>query len=184
MKESLRRLILSALTPVQKWAQKIGNPEPRISEKFVNDLKAKIQDGDILLSREEWRLTNPFVPGFFGHSAMYRDGRVIEAVGEGVRSECYYRWMYSKDHVAALRPPLSQAVRYIASTIARDQIGAPYDYQFEDDPKAFFCSELTRYAYRIATDGKFDPSTMTPQDQYDACKNAKTFDLILEEINT
>lgn len=172
-------------------AQKLGNPEPKISEKFVIEAKAKLQDGDILLSREDWKLTNPFVPGFWGHAAIYRDGRVIEAIGIGVRSDDFYRWAYGKDHIAVLRPVgVSSAVRYIAATIARDQIGAFYDYKFDPSTKAFYCSELVTHSYTIATDGSFDFKlrefwgvlTSTPQDFYNAIADIK-FELICEEVN-
>jgi uncharacterized protein YycO len=190
-KGKMRLVILDLLLPLQKLAQKCGNPEPRITEKFVTQARCLLQDGDVLLSRENWRLTNPFVPGFWGHAAIYRDGRVIEAVGSGVRTEQFFRWAYGKDHIAILRPVgVSASVRYIASTIARDQIGAEYDFKFDPSTKAFYCSELVTYAYSVATDGKFDFKlrefwgvlTSTPQDLYNAIQDDK-FELILEETN-
>lgn len=186
-----RLVILNLLTPVQKWMQTIGNPEPRISYRFVREAVPLLMDGDILLSREEWRLTNPFVPGTWGHAAIYRKGFAIEAIGSGVRREDIFRWMYQKDSIAVIRPVGVDAEDMKgAAVIASQQIGAPYDYLFEPSAKAFYCSELITYAYDVVTCGKFPfkpresfgVETSTPQDLYNAISDGK-FTLIIEEIN-
>jgi uncharacterized protein YycO len=186
-----RLLILNILTPVQKVMQRLGNPEPRISYQFVRKIVPQLKDGDILLSRENYRLTNIFVPGFWGHAAIYRKGYAIEAIGSGVRKEDIYRWLYQKDSVCVLRTRLDENDTKAAATIAVHQIGAPYDYLFSPEAKAFYCSELVTYAYDKVTSGKFPfkprksfgVETSTPQDLYNAAVIDGKFDLIFEEKN-
>lgn len=166
--------------------QKIGNPEPQISYQFVDEATKVLKNGDLLLSRENWRLTNPFVPGFWGHAAVYKDGFAIEAIGTGVRRENIYRWMYQKDSIAILRPRSGNGE--LIASIAEAQIGAEYDFLFEPNAKAFYCSELYVYSYNWAHDTKriylidqFGVETSTPQDLYNLRENV--FDVIKEERN-
>ena len=189
-----RLLLLNSLAPIQKIMQKLGNPEPRISQKLVTEVMALIQVGDILISREEWKLTNPFVPGFWGHAAIYYGSQlVVEAVAPEVRTDFLERWLYQKDSVAVLRP-LGPEIREgdpeLAARIAYAEKGKGYDYGFVPTAKAFYCSELITYAYGMATGDAFNfyprktlgVKTVLPQDFYDAVKDGK-FKLICEEIN-
>lgn len=75
-----RNLILRMLTPIQKVMQKIGKPEPKIKGNFVMKLIPMLEDGDLLLSREDWRLTNPFVPGFWAVHKVAKSIRLVGAV--------------------------------------------------------------------------------------------------------
>lgn len=198
----LRYLILISLGPIQRLAQKIGNPEPQLSDKFVREVMLTIQDGDVLLSRENWKLTNPFVPGFWGHAAIFFDGKVIEAVGDfkdeegklgnGVRRESLPRWLYQKDSVVLLRPRFAtEQEAELAGRLADLKVGTGYDYLFTPSTETFYCSELITFAYQeaMASVGKESPfiirkqlgvETTTPQDIYDA---KDKFEIFAEEIN-
>lgn len=180
--------------------QKLGNPEPRLSVAFTNQAKKIIRTGDILLSHENLKLTNLFVPGYWGHAAMYKHGKVIEAIGDysylgkkynGVRLEDYYRWCYQKDSAVLLRPKFSHHyINSLAAHYAAEQVLKPYDYGFSPNTKAFYCSELCTYAYDEAMKDfglaspfvlrkQFGVLTSTPQDFYDS----GLFDILLEERN-
>lgn len=187
-----RLLLLNSLAPIQKIMQRLGNPEPRITEALVREVMLKIQVGDILLSREEWKLTNPFVPGLLGHAAIYYGSQlVVEAVAPEVRTDFLERWLYQKDSVVVVRPVgLTQDDRELAARIAYAEKGKDYDYGFVPTAKAFYCSELITYAYAMATGDAFEfyprktfgVKTVLPQDFYDAVKDGK-FEIIAQEFN-
>jgi hypothetical protein len=202
-----RLLILDALTPIQKIAQHIGKPEPRISSHFVRTMIPLLNVGDVLLSREEWRLTNPFVPGFWGHAALYvGNGLVVEAIGDyrewdkqtnkfivknGVRIEDVNRFFYTKDSAAILRAPLPIGIRASAANIACSLVGRPYDYGFSPSTNAFYCSEVVTYCLSEASEStfnfnvreKFGVYTSTPQDLWDAAAIDDKFVMVGSEIN-
>jgi uncharacterized protein YycO len=164
---NLRIFILRLLIPVQKVMQLIGNPEPKIQSRFVQRVVDQIQDGDLLLSRENWRLTNPFVPGYWGHAATYYQGNVIEAVGTGVRSVNIYQWLYQKDSVALLRASLlTEEVRAQIGILAKSQVGKKYDFIFKPHNAQWFCSELWIWGHNKVAPRHIKPDG-TPQDLYD-----------------
>jgi len=184
-----RIIILSLLTPVQRWMQKIGNPEPKISSFFAEYAVKNLEDGDLLLSKEDWRLTNLFVPGKWGHAAVFYQGNVIEAIGSGVRKENVHRWLYQKDSVCILRPRIKKELRSCIGTVCRAQIGKPYDYEFIADADSFYCSELYVWAHNqfcapvamLRFKKYMFLETSTPQALYDM--RQKYFDMIAEELN-
>lgn len=146
-----RSFLLRAATPIQKVMQKIGNPEPKITSKFVNQLEAMIQPGDILGSREDWRFTNLFIPGYWSHIAVYvGGGYVVEAIGTGVRIITLEEFCYTKDSVFMLRVHKPKIMREHAAIRARSIVGKKYDYIFNSTDEEFYCSEVADYAYNGA----------------------------------
>jgi hypothetical protein len=141
-------------------------------ETIRTHLQPLLQPGDILLTRRDGYLSNTFLPGYWGHAALYlgthevlsghasvdaaalrgtdHDGfpfAAIEAIGEGVRFSSLEFALHA-NHVAVFRPRVPQATKLQAVTRAMRYHGAPYDFSFDFVSKdKLVCTELVYRAY-------------------------------------
>jgi hypothetical protein len=153
--------------------------EPFIRHGQIAALRSRLRPGDILLERRNWYLSNPFLPGFWPHAALYvgdadalaslgvadhpsvrrhlamfctpaDDGErrdVIEAVSEGVLANSLTHSLHA-DYAAALRPRLKRTEVARAVVRAFEQLGKPYDFNFDfDDRRKLVCSQVVYVAY-------------------------------------
>ena len=169
MVTKLKSFILNLLKPFQMWLQRKGYQEPKITSDTIKMLLMRIMPGDILLSYESGRLTSPFIKGQFKHAAIVSDDLyVIEAVGDdyqvdwkgerknlgGVRKVKLEDWLWRKNQIAVLRHH-NKIVADKASVECKTYLGWDYDYWFNRNNKAYYCSELVYISY-----AKFDPTFM------------------------
>jgi uncharacterized protein YycO len=152
---NLRLSILKAVLPVSKWIAKRHSPFSRklITQDHVDDFMPVYCPGLVLISATYGELANWFIPGKFSHAAIighsYLKKYAIEAKTTGVQFTRLYDFMMTKDRVVALRPLFTDLVGMrVASMQAQEQIGMPYDFYFNPDSAAFYCSELVGFAYR------------------------------------
>lgn len=159
--EKIRIWFLKIFIPVSKIISKLGKPEPRRRYEDFEKIISIIKPGDILLSREDYRLSNVLIPGFWSHAALYLgNGRVLEAVPPRVREQHLGEWVVSIDSVCLLSPTLP----FTFADHANDYLGKDYDWVFSDDG-AWFCNELVRdYLSRC---GLILSALKTPQSFYD-----------------
>jgi len=143
---------------------------PEVYAALADTLRA----GDILLEKTPFRLTDAFIPGHWGHAAIWigdeeelralgvwehpvavahhdaiRQGRrVVEALRSGVEMNTLRRFL-NVDDVALLRlPGLSRAARAEVVLQALRQIGKGYDFNFDvQSTDRIVCSELVYHAY-------------------------------------
>jgi len=175
---TIRFYTLKAVYPVLKLAGQIGKPEPKVTAEFYYEAVDKIQPGDVLLSKEDFRLTNLFIPGFWSHAAIAIDNKyVMEAVGKGVVKTPMVKWIMSKDHVLILRfKGIPSQIRAAAGLKAAEHEHEPYDYGFASGNAAWYCAELVWFAYEevMKPNNPFElretmgVKTVTPQDFADA----------------
>jgi uncharacterized protein YycO len=180
---NLRNLVLEISIPIQKILQKIRPPESRIPYKWVSRLQLKT--GDILLSREEWHLTNLTIPGYWSHAAIVvqeDDGfKVVEAVVPSVQKIDFIDWAMRKHSVAVLRVPDNVSVDLSSlSEFLSQQIGIKYDWGFISRNKKWYCSEIVYYAIKCFSKGWdftarifWGELTITPQDFWNSSKSGK-----------
>lgn len=133
-----------------------------------------LQAGDILLEKTPFRLTDNFIPGHWGHAAIWvgtegelrdlgiwehplvrphqqqvREGRgVVEALRSGVEMNTA-RHFLNVDDLAVLRHAgLEPAARAGIVLQAFSHVGKPYDFNFDvESTDRIFCSKLVYLAY-------------------------------------
>ena len=170
--QDTRRLVLDAAYPIMILAAKFSKPEPCVTGEFYEWVRANIESGDVLLSRENLRMTNLLIPGFWCHVGICiwigDTPWVVEAVGAGVRKQTLAQFVLSKDHLMVVRKNnMSAEARAAGGQKTLTQIGKPYDYQLyyssddkekdkasfhEDSTKAFYCAELSYWGLEEAAE--------------------------------
>ncbi|GHU19988.1 hypothetical protein FACS189475_08150 [Betaproteobacteria bacterium] len=139
------------------------------------ELAGTLQAGDILLEKTPFRLTDNFIPGHWGHAAIWigtkaelqalglwehpvvkpyqaeiEAGRsVIEALRTGVEMNTLAHFL-NVDDVAVLRQgaPPSEEERAGIILHALRQVGKSYDFNFNvESTRRMFCSKLIYHSY-------------------------------------
>lgn len=143
---------------------------PDVQQRLLGELRA----GDILLEKTPFRLTDTFIPGHWGHAAIWigteaelrdmglwdhplvrphhkaiRSGRgVVEALRTGVEMNTLAHFL-NVDDVAVLRQPGlpdEKRLEIILQTLR--QVGKAYDFNFDaESTHRVFCSKLVYLAY-------------------------------------
>jgi hypothetical protein len=155
-------------------------------ETVRQSIQPKLKPGDILLTRRDGYLSNTFLPGFWGHAALYvgrpdeirglgadpaleaalarlqgndRDGfpfAAVEAIGEGVRLSSAEFALHANS-LAVLRPKLSNEQIRTAIVRAIELRGVPYDFSFDfSSQDKIICTELVYRAYAPSLDVPFE----------------------------
>ena len=180
----LRRIILNILHPLIVWYGELEWPFSKRKIKGSDFRKAysKVVAGDIIVTRKLGEPTNLFIPGFYTHSMMYvGNSTVVEATSLCVHETDILDALMSKDHFAILRPKFCSQVemKLIANKAKELKLkNIEYDYGFEPNNDAFYCSELIYFCYKSVLKNKFPfdmretlgVKTVTPQDYYEAIK--------------
>ncbi|MBI2205792.1 MAG: hypothetical protein HYU41_18255 [Candidatus Rokubacteria bacterium] len=139
-------------------------------------VRERLEPGDLLLERTPFRLTDRFIPGYFGHVAMYvgtaddvrrldladhpwvapwlgqvASGRtVVEALRQGTQINTLEHFL-NVDDLVIMRPkpgaiPRADVVRAVA--LAFSHVGKRYDFAFDNNTwDAIVCSELAFQTY-------------------------------------
>jgi len=111
----------------------------------INDFKV----GDIILNRTNWTFTSALIPGYWSHAAIYvGDGKVVEALSDGVVCHSVYNCLGHCDSYCILRPviDLSNDENFINAIISH--IGKLYDFFFKFSKNGIMsCTEVVYVCY-------------------------------------
>jgi hypothetical protein len=145
-----------------------GRPE------VLGNVTENVRAGDVLLEKTPFRLTDTFIPGHWGHVAMWigseaelrdlgiwdhpvvrphqaaiREGRgVVEALRSGVKMNSLAHFLNVDDLGVLRRERISDTGRAEAILQALRQVGKAYDFNFDvESTDRIVCSELVYHAY-------------------------------------
>lgn len=135
---------------------------------------ARLQAGDILLEKTPFRLTDSFIPGHWGHAAiwigteeelkkigiwdhpvvipyqeMIRKGHgIVEALRSGVQLNTLQQFLDIDDFASIRNPDLSNSQKGDRIILALRQVGKAYDFNFNvETTDKIVCSELIYTVY-------------------------------------
>jgi uncharacterized protein YycO len=160
----------------------------------VNEVKSKLQAGDILLEKTPFRLTDKLIPGYWGHAAVWIGGetelkelglwdhplvvqyrgeinsgrQVVEALRSGVEMNTIEHFM-NIDSIGIMRKTSASREERARIVIqALRQVGKPYDFNFDVESKErVYCSKLVYLSYsgiNWSTKKSIGRTTFTPDD--------------------
>lgn len=157
----------------------VGLVETRHGKLYKRDdvivqMTQTLRAGDILLEKTPFRLTDSFIPGHWGHAALWvgteqelkelgiwehrlirphwqqiREGRgVIEALRSGVEMNTAQHFLNIDDLAVLRHGKIDPATRASIVLQAFSHIGKPYDFNFDvDSTDRIFCSKLVYLTY-------------------------------------
>lgn len=164
--------ITRLLLPILRLISFLGKPEPLCDDKDCKAIESFAKPGCVLLSKENYRLSNILIKGFWSHAAIVIDnGLVLEAVPPKVRIVSIARFVLSKDHVCLLAPKFDIDYADHSAFYLNDG----YDFEFLSGNENWFCSELVfDYLSKIAKQMPMVPviswgvPTIVPDDYFNA----------------
>jgi uncharacterized protein YycO len=140
------------VAPLIDFLSWFKRPECQITTAQYLDIKARLKNGDSLFSRTDWELTNPLLPGYWKHTAIYLNGWVYQAVTAGVNKISLEEFVFKKDHIGAASIAMTQAECDVAQAYCEKQLGDGYDFDFLwGVMKKWYCAKLTYWAYKEAS---------------------------------
>lgn len=154
-----------------------GEPASAITSEILSNLSLHLQPGDVLLTRNDNRLTAAILPGFWTHAALFFGGRGdLEALGLRSHPHVVRHWneipedsgpfglviealfpcvqlnplekCLSVDHLVVLRSTLPAEDIAFAIGEALGHLGKPYDFEFDfNNTSRLVCTELVYRSY-------------------------------------
>ncbi|MEW6282721.1 MAG: YiiX/YebB-like N1pC/P60 family cysteine hydrolase [Candidatus Eremiobacterota bacterium] len=136
--------------------RRIPTTVPEISPEKAEQLKQALKPGDVILTADcaypGWaRMEFWTVRSNYTHAAYYAgDGKILEAVGGGVKEAELDDYFSGRTKVAIIRPPYASEEDVQAATaFCKSHVGKKYDSVFNTgDDNEFYCSELVYKALK------------------------------------
>ena len=136
---SVRSLIFAAGAHLKTPGQYV----PALNANVLTRLRPQLRPGDVLLMREEKKLTAAILPGFWAHAALFVGGQgELTALGLAAHP-------FIQKHWVVLRPNLSAALVTDAISEAFGHVGKAYDFEFDFNVSTrLVCTELIYRCYQ------------------------------------
>ncbi len=182
MKSWIQRNLLKVTSFFSQRIAKVYMPfsRKRIEQADYEHMLTVLKVGDVISTRTRGELSNLFIPGFWGHVAIYDgNGKVIEATTHGVVETSLAWFLFGKDYCAVSRPNfMTDEQKWLAVDFCSRQIGKPYDFSINtSNIDKFYCSEIIYHAFKFVLGQSpfklrviLGQETIAPSDFYDASK--------------
>lgn len=113
-------------------------------EENIEKLMPQLHKWDIVCQKSIKRLTDKFIPGYFGHAGIYLgDSIFVEVIQRGVVCSSPKKFLEGNAFIV-IRPEINeegQAIRM--ENLLKIQLGKKYDYNFNvESPDRLICTEL------------------------------------------
>jgi uncharacterized protein YycO len=180
------------IAALSRLVSRIARPELIISDFDFFALKPIIKNGDCLVSRVDYQLSNVIekilTGSFYGHAAIYLNGFVYEASTHGVRKISLAKFCYTKDGIGLCQLPGPDWTEDQCDKMfdfLEAQMGEPYDYSFDWDTDArWYCSKLVYLAWAhahakdveaISVTEELSKRVITPQNIWNSTLKIETY---------
>ncbi len=123
-----------------------GKPKP---EKNFNNVIPHLKKWDIVCMKSPNRLTDKFIPGYFGHVGIYLGDNIFaESTQKGVIYSHSYNFAEGSIFVMIRPNTITHDQDKRMLQILKAQIGKNYDFNFNiESPDMVFCTELIYLVY-------------------------------------
>ncbi|MDA7609280.1 YiiX/YebB-like N1pC/P60 family cysteine hydrolase [Akkermansiaceae bacterium] len=160
----LFRLTGSAIADMKQPFVKSSGKGKRVTKEIIEEIRGKLQPGDIFITRHDDAMSNLFLPGFWPHAALYmgplsdrddlgllaygdQSAHVLEAKKDGVKLRQIEETL-SVDSFVILRPKVSAAELQQALQKAITHEGKHYDFAFDfRKAERLCCTEVIYRAF-------------------------------------
>lgn len=116
-----------------------------LHEKEIFGAIKKLRDGDVILTHVRGELTNLGL-SYWSHAGIFYQGKVYEATTLGVVASDPTYFFSKKDAAAIYRPSFSLNLNALYKFLS-SSLNAPYDFEFEDSDREFYCFELVARSF-------------------------------------
>ena len=130
-----------------KWFGDImfATKPPKVRSFEIRHMLEIIKSGDIICRSYNYYLDSFLIPGKYTHSGIViKNTCIVHSIAEGVEYIDPIDFIKDADKFIILRPKYrTNALMKVAIKKAESLIGKDYDFMFDMDKDAYYCTELT-----------------------------------------
>lgn len=118
-------------------------------ENYIHKLLPLLEKGDIICQKSRNRLSDKFIPGYFGHAAIYLgDSLFAEAILNGTVISNPFKFAEGDSYLIIRHKNLTPDRKERVINLTMAQMDKKYDFQYDaESPNELTCAELIYIAY-------------------------------------